>query len=169
MGPNSFQWCPVTGQGATGTNWSTGSSIWTWGRPASLWGWRSTGTGCPGRLWSLLLWRYARPAWTRSYAACAAWPCFGRGVGLDDPQRFLPTPTILWFCDSVSFCIAVHSIINSTTRIIFEFYLSDVTSIFSPSNTSKIEPFLTVCIIINFTKLISFYFWLWQYLLLWSS
>ena len=25
-GPDSFQWCPVTGQGATGTNWSRGSS-----------------------------------------------------------------------------------------------------------------------------------------------
>jgi len=29
----------------------------------------STGTGCPGRLWSLLLWRYSRPAWTGSCAA----------------------------------------------------------------------------------------------------
>ena len=35
-------------------------------------------------------------------AACCRWPCFGRRVGLDDPQRSLPTPTILWFCDSVS-------------------------------------------------------------------
>jgi len=25
----------------------------------------------------------------------------GQGVGLGDPQRSLPTPTILWFCDSV--------------------------------------------------------------------
>jgi len=25
-----------------------------------------------------------------------------RGVGLDDPQRSLLTPTILWFCDSVN-------------------------------------------------------------------
>jgi len=24
-----------------------------------------------------------------------------QGVGLGDPQRSLPTPTILWFCDSV--------------------------------------------------------------------
>jgi len=52
-----------------GTNWSTGSSIWTWGRTSSLWGWRSPGIGCPGRLWSLLLWRYSRPAWTRSSTA----------------------------------------------------------------------------------------------------
>jgi len=34
-------------------------------------------------------------------AACCRWLCFSRGVGLDDPQRSLPTPTILWFCDSV--------------------------------------------------------------------
>jgi len=40
-------------------------------------------------------------AWTRSCAACCRWPCFARRVGLDDPQRSLPTPTILWFCDSV--------------------------------------------------------------------
>ena len=91
MGPDSFQWCPATGQGATGTNWSTGSSVWTWGRTSSLWGWRST--GCPERLWSLLLWRYSKPTWTWSCAAWSRWPCFGRGVGLDDLQRSLPTPT----------------------------------------------------------------------------
>ena len=101
MGPSSFQWCPVTGQGAMGTNWSTASSSWTWGKTSSLWGWRRPGTGCPGRLRSLLLWRYSRPTWTRSSAACCRWPCFGRRVGLDDPQRSLPTPAILWFCDSV--------------------------------------------------------------------
>jgi len=99
MGPDSFQWCPVTGQGAMGTNWSTGSSVWTRRRTSSLWGWWSTGTGCPGRLWSLLLWRCSKPAWMRSCAACARWPCFGRGVGLDDLQRSLPTPNILWFCE----------------------------------------------------------------------
>ena len=101
MGPDSFQWCPVTRQGAKGTNRGTGSSIWTWGRISSLWGWQSTGTGCPGRSWNLLLWRYSRPTWTRSCAACCRWPCSSRRVGLDDPQRSLPTPTILWFCDSV--------------------------------------------------------------------
>ena len=65
----------------------------------SLTGWWSTGTGCPGRLWILLLWRYSSPAWIRSCAACCRWPCFGRGVGLGDPQRSLPTANILWFCD----------------------------------------------------------------------
>ena len=102
LGPSSFQWCPVTGQGAMGTNWSTGSSFWTWGRTSSLWGWRSTGTGCPGRLWSLLLWTYSRPAWTQSSTTYCRWPCFGRRVGLDDPQSSLPTPTMLWFWDSVN-------------------------------------------------------------------
>ena len=96
-----FQWCPATGQGAMGTDWSSGSSVWTWGRTSSLWGWWSPGTGCPERLWSLLLWRYSRPAWTTSCAACCRWPCFSRAVGLDDPQRSLLTPNSLWFCDSV--------------------------------------------------------------------
>ncbi|NXK23439.1 VSX1 protein, partial [Arenaria interpres] len=36
------------------------------------------------------------PPWTRSCATCSGWTCFGRGVGLDDLQRSLPTP-----CDSV--------------------------------------------------------------------
>ena len=48
---------------------------------------------------SLPLWRYSRPAWTRSCAACSGWPCFGRGVGLDDPQRSLPNPNAPWFCE----------------------------------------------------------------------
>ena len=46
---------------------------------------------------------YIVPAWTRSCAACCRQPCFGRGLGLDDPQRSLPTPTILWFCDINSY------------------------------------------------------------------
>ena len=101
MGPDSSQWCPATGQGATGTHWTIGSSTWTWRRTSSLWGWWSTGIGCPEGLWILLLWRYSRPAWMWSCAVCSRWPFFGGRVGLDDPQRSLLTPTILWFCDSV--------------------------------------------------------------------
>ena len=79
------------------------TSCWvqTWGRTYSLSGWRSPGTGCPGRLWSLLLWTYSKPTWTRSYAACCRWPCFGSGVGLDDPQSSLRTTTIVWFLDTL--------------------------------------------------------------------
>ena len=108
MGPDSFQWCPVTGQGAMGKNWSIANSSWRWGRTSSLWGWWSTGTGCPGRLWSLLLWRYSKPTRTLSCAAYSRWPCFSRGVGLDDTQWSLPTPTILWFCDSDSLMAPVE-------------------------------------------------------------
>ena len=39
----------------------------------------------------------------RSSATCSRWHCFGRAVGLNDLQRSLPTPNILWFCDSVIF------------------------------------------------------------------
>ena len=42
--------------------------------------------------------------WTRCCAAGSGWPCFGRGLGLDDPQRSLPTTTILGFCDFALRC-----------------------------------------------------------------
>ena len=91
--------------------------------------WRSPGPGCPGRLWSLLLCRYSRPAWTRSCAACCRWPCFGRRVGLGDPQRCLPTPTILWFCDSVK-----------SDVFVFHSPLQDIYS-FPPSTSSTLLNF----------------------------
>ena len=134
LGIDSFQWCRATGQGAMGTNWGTGSSIWTWGRTSSLWGWWSTGTGCPGRLWCLLLWRHSRPAWTRSCAACCRWPCFGRGVGLDDPQRSFPIPTILWFCDSVILWFEIRCSI--WVAVMFQGHLA--CCVFSPTS-SKVK------------------------------
>jgi len=45
---------------------------------------RSTGTGCPGRLWILFLWRNSRPAWTPTCAACCRRHAL-LGAGLDDP------------------------------------------------------------------------------------
>ena len=50
-----------------------------------LWGWPSTGTGCPGRLWSLHSWTHSEATWTQSWA-----------LGWDDLQRSLPTSTTLW-------------------------------------------------------------------------
>jgi len=67
--------------------------------------------------WYLPLWRYSRPAWTRSCAACCRRPCFGRGVGLDDPQRSLPTPTILWFCDLLSLFVLFFKISHLETHM----------------------------------------------------
>ena len=88
------------GQWAIGTNWGTGSSVWTWGRTSSLWvteHWNRL----PREAVDSPSLRYSRPAWTKSCAACCRRHCFGRRVGLDDQQRSLPTPNILWFCDSV--------------------------------------------------------------------
>ena len=42
-------------QGAMGTDWDIGSSTQTQGKISLLWAWQSTGTGCPERLWSLLI------------------------------------------------------------------------------------------------------------------
>ena len=62
----------------------------------------------PGNNLSVLSWKRVVspkvewPTWTRSCAACCRWPCFSRRVGLDDPQRSLPTPNILWFYDKVA-------------------------------------------------------------------
>ena len=47
--------------------------------------------------WYVLLWRYSKPTWKRSCAACSRWPCFGKGFGLGEPQRSLPTRTIVWY------------------------------------------------------------------------
>jgi len=51
-----------------------------------------------GWYWLCRWWEWEVPAWTRSSAASCRWPCFGGRVGLGDPQRSLPTPTIPWFC-----------------------------------------------------------------------
>ena len=47
-------WGLASGQGITGTNWNTASSVQTWEKSSLLWGGRSSGTGCPERLWNLL-------------------------------------------------------------------------------------------------------------------
>jgi len=52
---------------------------------------------------SLEIWRYSKPIWMQSYAACSRRTLFGRGVELDDPQRSLPIPNILLFYVSVRF------------------------------------------------------------------
>lgn len=39
MEPGSSQWCLVTGPETTGTNWTTGGSLWTPWNGFSVWGW----------------------------------------------------------------------------------------------------------------------------------
>lgn len=44
-----------------------------------LWGLQSTGTGCWGKLWSLLFWRYSKPTWMLSWAICYREPALAGG------------------------------------------------------------------------------------------
>ena len=74
---------------------------WQGWDPVIMWR-KSPATHCTGsyRCWvapDLLVWAQLTCQHS-SLFACCRWPCFGRGVGLDDPQRSLPTPNILWFC-----------------------------------------------------------------------
>uniref|UniRef100_A0A8V5GBF2 Uncharacterized protein n=1 Tax=Melopsittacus undulatus TaxID=13146 RepID=A0A8V5GBF2_MELUD len=54
-----------------------------------------TGTGCAGGLWSLLRWRYSRPAWTSSCVMYSRFSCSCRGVGLDDLSRSNPWDSVI--------------------------------------------------------------------------
>ena len=80
-------------------------------------------TGCPERLWILLLRRYSKPGWTWSCAACSRWPCFGGEVGLDDPQRSLPTPTVLGFCDRSVCSAAIFTVVTLWVNTVAVFLL----------------------------------------------
>ena len=99
MEMDSSKWWATEEQGATGRKWNTGGSIWTWGRSLLL-GWWSTGTGCPGRLWSVLLWTYSRPVWTPTCETCYR-ELFSRGLdsvisrGPFQPPQFCES-VILW-------------------------------------------------------------------------
>lgn len=76
-----FQLSP--GLEAMGTKLYTGS-VWTAGNVILLWGWLSTGTGCPGRLWSFPPWRDILPLWFFASLVCFSglcrclWRWFGR-------------------------------------------------------------------------------------------
>lgn len=85
--PGSFQWFQQQAQ----TN--TGSSILIREETSLLCRWQSTGTGCPERLWGLLLQSYLKPAWMSPHAMCSRWPYLSRDVRPDDLQRsFHPQP-----------------------------------------------------------------------------
>lgn len=65
----------------------------------SLWGKSNTGPSCLESLWSLHPWRYSKPGQTESWATCCIWPCFSRGIGLEDlkkPPSNLNHSVILW-------------------------------------------------------------------------
>ena len=79
-----------------GPNWNIGSSIWTWEKVSLLQ--QNTGTGCPEKLWSLLLWRCLKPSWMLSCVTCCS-NCFGEvGLGWSpDILSNLYNSVILWY------------------------------------------------------------------------
>jgi len=112
--PGCFQWCPVTRQGAMGTNWNMGGSLWTSGNPFLLWGSPSTGIGCPGRLWSLCPWRYSKTLWTWCWGIGSRQSFLSRGLGqmtsrgAFQPQPFYNSTVSKGSLDNLScnFCLA---------------------------------------------------------------
>ena len=104
-GPSSFQWHPVTGSEAIGTNCNARGSLLMLGNTFSLWGWQSTGTGC-GRLWSLHPWRYLKAIWTPALGG-PAWAGDLSTMTSRGPLQSRP------FCDSVKcriswFWVEIH-------------------------------------------------------------
>ena len=79
-----------------GLNLNTGNSIQRCRRTSSRKGWQSTGTGCPERLWSLLLRRYLWPIWTPTCVTYCREPALARSW----TQWFLGVPSNS--CDSVT-------------------------------------------------------------------
>lgn len=63
------------------------------------WEWPSTGTGCPGSLWSLPLWTHSKEIWKCTWATGCKWSFLSRGIGPDNFQRSLLISTIKLFCD----------------------------------------------------------------------
>jgi len=78
------------GRSGRGAGWRRGCSCAAWRGPSFLP--PPAAPGCPGMGVSSGSLVFA--PWV-FLSACWSSPCFGRGVGLDDPQRSLPTPTIL--------------------------------------------------------------------------
>ena len=84
-----------------GTNWNIGGSVST-SRNTFLQP-LSTGTGYPGRLWTLHPRRYSKAVWTWSWATCSSCPCLSRGGSTRWPPVVpsnLNHP--INFCNSVS-------------------------------------------------------------------
>ena len=86
MERRSFQWCPVLGQEAVSTTWS---SLWPSGSTSVLSGWWSTDRGTH-RLWSLLL------GDLQKLPGCEPWyPALGVWTIVSISGNYSVTP---WFC-----------------------------------------------------------------------
>jgi len=101
--PSSFQRSVGTGQGEMAINRSIGSFAPICKGTSSWQEWQSTAAGCPGRLWSLLLWRYSRPVWMPTCATCCREPAmqggWTRSVEVpSSPHNYSVIPWIPGFC-----------------------------------------------------------------------
>lgn len=81
-----------------------------------MWDWPSTGTGCPGSLWSLLLRTHLREIWKCTWETGFKWPFVSRRIGPSDVQRYLLILTIKLFCDK-PFIPVLTSNCSATFRI----------------------------------------------------
>lgn len=109
-----FQWCPMPGRAAMGTNWNTGSSIWVWGgtfycgdnRALGQVTQRVCGVTFSGEIQNL--------PWMPSCATCCRWSCLAGGLA-QMTSRGLVHPQV--FCHSVkcqSSYICKHSSVDFT-------------------------------------------------------
>jgi len=98
MGPDSFQWCPAPGQGANGHkpklrkfHLNMRKNFFPL-RVAECW------NRLPRDVVDSPSLEILKTHLDKVLCSLLQVTCFGRGFGVDDPQRSLPTPT---FCDSV--------------------------------------------------------------------
>ena len=109
--PGSFQWCPVTGPEAAGTNWNVGDFSWASGNIFSLWSSPSTGTGNPERWWSLPPWDLQKPSGHGPRQLALGGPAWGRQLDkMTSRGPSQPQPV----CDSAWFFCNVHILVWST-------------------------------------------------------
>ena len=98
--PDSFQWCPVKGQGATGTNKQRKFCLNTMKnffplRVTEPW------PRLPREVVDSPSLEIFKPHLDAVLCILLWVTLLGQGVGLGDPQRSLPTPAMLGFGDAV--------------------------------------------------------------------
>lgn len=100
MGSDSAWWCAVEGQESTAQ--TEIQEIPFKHRTLLLWAWGNAGAGC-------LIFGHAQNLTGRNPEQRAVVPpALGRGVGLGDLQRSLPTSSMLWFQLCNMPCILLH-------------------------------------------------------------
>jgi len=116
------------GQEAMGTNLNMGGSLWTGGSLGStslLCGWLSADTGCPERLWDLLLGDLQKPPGNGPGQPALGGPA-GVGVGADDLQGCLLNSAILWCRDPVKYPFGHFSSLYTSSINCCLFYLWEI-------------------------------------------